>query len=142
MITEVVSSIDEITGQSFKVGFYSYHANMLQYFPEEFVEGAPETTRHYTIKYKAPVMGESVEEIKAVYNYYGDHNDELTEVFYNGKAVRLIDREEMEQRYTPSPGRTDNDAYVRAMQETYYCGELVGIVYGSQVDIVIPIEKP
>jgi hypothetical protein len=146
MDVEFLSFIDETTGLSFiEQQEARVIRNMFGYGPEVFeYYDKQETIRHYIFKYKVPsIKGESTEEIKCIYHYYGGYG-KYTEVWYNGKVIPIMDKEEINERYPPegSNDRYDKDVYERIMKETYYSGDLVAITTASEIYIVIPVEKP
>lgn len=146
MNVEFLSFTDEITGLSF-IEQQEVRAirNMFGYAPEVFeYYDKQETVRHYIFKYKVPsIKGESVEEIKGIYHYYGGYG-KYTEVWYNGNVIPIVDNEEINERYPPegSNDRYDRGVYERIMKETYYSGDLVAVTTASKIYIVIPVEKP
>jgi hypothetical protein len=146
MNVERLSCIDEITGLSFMEqretlsvrNPFGCGLETFEYYDMQ------EKIRHYIFKYKVPsIKGESVEEIKAIYHYYGGYG-KYTEVWYNGKVIPIMDKEEIRERYPPegSNDRYDREVYERIMKETYYSGDLVGVTLASHIYIVIPVEKP
>jgi hypothetical protein len=146
MDVEFLSFTDEITGLSF-IEQQEAHAirNMFGLGPEIFeYYDKQETIRHYIFKYKVPsIKGETVEEIKGIYHYYGGYG-KYTEVWYNGKVIPIMDKEEINKLYPPegSNDRYDRDVYERIMKETYYSGDLIAVTTASRIYIVIPVEKP
>ena len=143
MDIETLSFTDEITGLSFaEPGKRKAMRNMIGYGPEIFEYYDVETIRHYVFKYKIPsIKGESVEEIKAIFHFFGFWGGKFTEVWYNGKAIPMMDRVEINERFPPegSDDRYDRDVYERIMKETYYCGDLVAVTNGWRIYIMIPI---
>lgn len=148
MNVEFLSFTDEITGLSF-IEQEPLEArvirNVFGYGPEIFeYYDVQETIRNYIFKYKAPsIKGESIEEIKGIYHYYGGYG-KFTEVWYNGKVVPIMDKEEIYELYPPegSNDRYDREVYERIMKETYYSGDLIAVTTASEIYIVIPVEKP
>jgi hypothetical protein len=144
MEVEFISIIDEITGKSFKEPKKeSLIRSMFGCGPEsfEYYDKDP-VVRHYVYKYKVPsIKGESIEEIKGIFHYFGGYGY-YTEVWYNGKAVPLMDGKEVDALYPPddSPDRYDKDVYERIMKETYYSGDLIAIRRQSSIYLVIPVE--
>ncbi|MDR0393576.1 MAG: hypothetical protein LBH77_00300 [Tannerella sp.] len=146
MDVEFISFIDEITGRSFlddpqRVrhvirNYFGYGGGLFEYYDLQ------ETIRHYIFKYKVPsIKGDSVEEIKGVYHYYGGCG-RFTEVWYNGKKIPITNIEEIWALYPPenSPDRYDRDVHERILKETYYSGNIMAIMTASRIDIIIPIE--
>jgi hypothetical protein len=148
MEVEFISFIDEITGRSFLTpenqrihyltrNYFGYGGDLFEYYDLE------ETIRHYIFKYKVPsIKGESVEEIKAIFHYFGGYG-KFTDVWYNGKKIPITDIEEIKALYPPedSPDRYDREVHERIMKETYYSGKLMAIMTeGSGLEIIIPVE--
>lgn len=151
MTVEVVSLIDELTGQSYlsnlryKEGIIDSVLRDRFSFGVEFFEcDAPEATRHYELKYKVPSFkGESVEEIKGIYHHQGGLKGSFTEVLYNGKAIPIIDHDEIKAYYTNPDKSINTDRYITIIKETHYSGNPVAIrSVGTQIYLVLPYEKP
>jgi len=147
MSLEILSFMDDLAGLKIiepknTTVFRNYFGIGEQWAGDRY---KPDTTIfHYTLKYKVPsIMGESIEEIKAVFHLYNPYYGKITEAWYNGKVIPIITWEEIDALYPPegSDDRYDRDVNERIMKETYYSGDLVGVVRESCIDIVIPIKK-
>lgn len=142
----LISAIDEITGRSFldepQEGQVS--RNIFGWGPEIFEYSAKETIRRYNIKYKVPsIKGDSVEEIILIAHYVPCYAN-ITAAWYNGKEIPLISRVEIWREFNllpvDHPDKNDREVMNRINKESYYRGDLVGVIDGSSIEIVVPAE--
>ena len=132
MTVEVLSFKDDVRGITFmepqKMDFMRYMVS----FSEMLMSNYDKGERHYSIKYKSFITGDSVEEIKVNFGLFPDH---FKKVWYNNKEIPVN-----YDYYWSLPDITIENWH-DVTKETFYNGDIVAVPIESVIYICIPMVK-
>jgi hypothetical protein len=111
---------------------------------EDFYTDSPEMDHQYSIKYKLPSLGESVEEIKLIFHTDG-WSSEFTHAWYNNKEIlrHITNKDLYPNYYRPDKTLSADDwkEFERREKELMYNGkDMVAYISGFDITLVLPVD--
>jgi hypothetical protein len=113
---------------------------------EIFSFESPKVERIYSVKFKFPyILEESVEELKLIFSVNG-LDSKFTNAWHNSiKIDRFVTEEMFFPQNTITPIHADDldaiTAYEKRKKELLYNGNTVAFIEGSNINLIIPINK-